>query len=92
MTAHRTFVVDRRERSTVVLVDDAGGSIDVKARHLPRDCRVEGAVLRVSLGKDGTPDWRSATRDEKEERRRLEDAAERIKKLGRSDAGGDVEL
>jgi hypothetical protein len=65
---------------------------DVAAALLPPDCRAEGAVLRIPVGANGSPDLSSARRDRDEERRRLADAARRIKKLGQSDPGGDVQL
>lgn len=90
--SEKLFVVDRREGKVVVVVDDAGEATDVSAALLPRDCRAEGVVLRIPVSANGAPDWSSARRDREEERRRVADAARRIKKLGRSDAGGDVEL
>jgi hypothetical protein len=92
MSAERVYVVDRREGKVVVLVDDDERTIDVAASLLPKGCRAEGAVLRVPVGRDGTPEWGSAKRDQDEERRRAADAAERIRKLAKNDAGGDVQL
>ena len=86
------FVVDRREGAIVVLVDDDDRSIDVHAARLPRACRSEGAVIRVPLAPDGSPDWGRAKRDRQEERRRIAELAARVKRLQRSDPGGDIVL
>ena len=88
----KLFVVDRREGKMVVLVDDSGETTDAVAAALPRDCRAEGAVLRVPIAANGSPDWSSAKRDREEESRRLADAARRLKKLGHGDPGGDIQL
>lgn len=86
------FVIDRREGDMIILENDAGTTIDVEARHLPRGCRAEGAALRVELAPDGSPLWADAVRDRAEERRRQSDASKRIERLRRSDPGGDVDL
>ena len=91
-SAEQLYVVDRRESDVCVLVTDAGANIDVPAKLLPPDCRAEGVVMRVPVSATGEPSWRDAKRDRDEERRRLGEAQERIKKLGRTDSGGDVTL
>ena len=88
----RLYVVDRREGSIVVLIDDEDRSAEVDAGSLPRSCRSEGAVLRVPLGPNGVPLWGAAVRDRKEERRRLAEMAARVRRLRRSDPGGDIVL
>jgi hypothetical protein len=88
----RVFVVDRREGRFVVVIGDAGDSIDVEAKLLPKDCRAEGAVIRVDRDAVGTPDWSTATRDRDEEARRREELERRVGKLRSGDAGGDVTL
>lgn len=85
------FVVDRREGSTLVIIDDAGTQIDVAASEVHADCRQEGAVLLVPIA-NGSPDWKRATRDKNEEARRSADAMSRVRELERSDPGGDVAL
>jgi len=91
-SAEELYAVDRREGDVCVLVTDAGASIDVAAKQLPPDCRAEGVVIRVPVSATGEPSWKDAKRDRDEERRRLDEAKERMKKLGRSDSGGDVTL
>lgn len=86
------FVVDRKERRMLVLVSDGGQLLDVEAALLPKECRAEGAVLRVPLDANGKPDWNAAIRDRDEEKRRIADAAERLARLKRGDSGGDVRL
>jgi Protein of unknown function (DUF3006). len=85
------FVVDRREGSILVIVDDAGAEVNVEANQLHPDCRPEGAVLRVPKA-NSFPDWKRATRDRTEEGRRAADALTRIRKLEQSDTGGDIAL
>jgi hypothetical protein len=88
-----TYAVDRREGAIVVLVsDESGETVEVETRTLPRRCRAEGAVLRVRLDADGSPEWETALRDRVEERRRLDELAKRVERLRRTDPGGDVEL
>ena len=93
-TRHETvvFTVDRREGGTVVVIDDGGGAHDVKAAALPVDCRAEGAVIRVVVGEDGAPQWKTALRDKDEERRRRDELQARVDRLKQRDAGGDVGL
>ena len=86
-----TFAVDRREGKTIVLVDDSGRAIDVALERLPRNARVEGAVLRVPVDA-GVPRWKDAMRDRPEEQRRRALLAERVKRLEGTDQGGDVVL
>ena len=88
-----TFAVDRREGGIVVLVADEGGeAVEVGVRELPPECRKEGAVLRVPVAVDGSPEWARAVRDREEERRRLAELSERVERLRRGDPGGDVTL
>lgn len=91
-TSPAVFVVDRRENNMVILVNDAGNTIEVEASRLPADCCSEGAVLRVPLGLDSAPVWNRAVRDRSEEKRRLSLLAERLEKLRGRDPGGDVSL
>ncbi|HEY7234756.1 MAG TPA: DUF3006 family protein [Gemmatimonadaceae bacterium] len=91
-SAEQLYVVDRREGDVCVLVTDAGASIDVAAKRLPPSCRAEGVVMRVPMSDSGEPSWNDARRDRDEERRRLDDANERIKRLGKTDPGGDVTM
>ena len=86
------FVVDRREGRMLVLVADDETTLDVPASRLPRACRAEGAVLRVTRDAAGEPAWEDATRDRAEEARRLADLKRRAERLRRSDPGGDVVL
>jgi hypothetical protein len=82
------YVVDRFEGDVAVVVADDGRSFDVERRALPKRSR-EGTVLRVE---GQTPDWAKAVIDDTENQRRLDRAQEDLKRLGDSDAGGDVEL
>ena len=86
------FVVDRRDGSVVILVDDSGNIVEIDGGSLPAECRAEGAVLRVPLDSASQPIWQKAIRDKVEEKRRLELNADRLKKLRRRDPGGDVSL
>ncbi len=88
----RIYVVDRREAGMLVMVDDDDRPVDIAATHLPKACRAEGAVVRVPIGEDGAPAWGQAKRDRAEERRRLAEMAKRVKRLRRSDPGGDIVL
>ena len=88
----RTFVVDRREGAVLVLVDDAERTTDIPGSRVPKSCRVEGAVLRVPLDAGGEAVWEKARRDRVEERRRIAELEDRIKRLRRSDPGGDIVL
>lgn len=84
------YAVDRIEGSVAVLVADDGSTIDVSRSELPARVR-EGTVLRVALD-NGSPDWSSAELDERERQRRLKDAEDQLKKLSKSDPGGDIKL
>jgi hypothetical protein len=86
------FVVDRKEGDVIVVVDGAGRAMDVPSARLRPQARAEGAVLRVPIDTNGTPQWESAVRDRAEERRRRAMMAARIKRLKRTDPGGDVKL
>jgi hypothetical protein len=85
------FSVDRLERAVAVLVGDDGVGLDVLKRTLPVTVR-EGVVLRVRLDADGKPDWSSATIDDAERERRLQEARDRLERLRGTDPGGDVVL
>ena len=86
------FVVDRREEGIVVVIDDDGNARDVQTRALPADCVAEGAVIRVVIGSNGAPEWKTALRDKDEERRRRDELQRRVDALKRADTGGDVVL
>ena len=88
----RIYVVDRREGRMLVLIDDDDASVDVAASRLPKECRAEGAVLRVPLDAAGAPAWTDASRDRAEEELRIADLAKRAQRLLSSDPGGDVVL
>ena len=85
------FSVDRLERAVAVLVGDDGAGLDVLKQTLPVKVR-EGVVLRVRLDAAGNPDWSSATIDDAERERRLQEARERRERLRGTDPGGDVVL
>jgi hypothetical protein len=85
------YSVDRLERAVAVLVGDDGVGLDVLKKSLPVKVH-EGIVLRVQLGGDGKPDWSSATIDDAERERRLQEARDRLERLRRTDPGGDVVL
>ena len=85
------YSVDRLERAVAVLVGDDGVALDVLTKRLPVKVR-EGLVLRVRLEADGKPDWSSATVDDVERERRLQEARERVERLRSTDPGGDVVL
>ncbi len=91
MTEREAFYsVDRLERAVAVLVGDDGVGLDVLKKTLPVKVR-EGVVLRVRLDA-GNPDWSSATIDDAERERRLQEARERLERLRGTDPGGDVVL
>ena len=85
------YSVDRLERAVAVLVGDDGVALDVLKKTLPVKVR-EGVVLRVPLDADGKPDWSSATVDDAERERRLQEARDRVERLRGTDPGGDVVL
>ncbi len=85
------YSVDRLEGAVAVLVGDDGVGLDVLKSTLPVTVR-EGVVLRVRLDADGKPDWSSATVDDAEGRRRLQQARDRLERLRGTDPGGDVVL
>lgn len=88
-----TVVIDRIEGPIVILDDDQGGGITLPLERLPGgQAWTEGLVIRVPLDPQGRPDWRSAQADHAETKRRLDDAAETLKRLERRDPGGDVTL
>lgn len=82
------YVIDRFDGKAAVIVADDGRTFDVPRRELPRGCR-EGTVLRLE---GEPPDWSRAVIDEAERARRVERARGTLRRLGRSDPGGDVEL
>ena len=88
----RVLVVDRREGRTLVLIADDGATVEVPAARLAKDCRREGAVLRVPTDAHANLRWADAVRDHAEEARRREDLSRRVERLRRSDPGGDVVL
>src|SRR5436309_882644 len=85
------YSVGRLERAVAVLVGDDGVGLDVLKKTLPVKVR-EGVVLRVRLDAAGNPDWSSATIDDAERERRLQEARERLERLRGTDPGGDVVL
>src|SRR5947208_3573827 len=78
------YSVDRLERAVAVLVGDDGVGLDVLKKTLPVKVR-EGVVLRVRLDAAGNPDWSSATIDDAERERRLQEARERLDRLRGTD-------
>lgn len=74
-----------------MLVGADGVGLDVLKRTLPVSVR-EGVVLRVRLDADGAPDWSTATIDDAERERRLQEARDRLERLRGTDPGGDVVL
>ncbi len=85
------FVVDRIEGTTAVILADDGRTFDVPRRALPKGSR-EGTVLRVDGEDLEAPDWSRAVIDEAERVRRLERARDTLRRLSKTDPGGDVEL
>lgn len=85
------YSVDRLEQAVAVLVGDDGVGLDVLTKTLPVKVR-EGVVLRVQLDADGKPYWSSATIDDAEGERRLQEARDRLERLRGTDPGGDVVL
>jgi hypothetical protein len=85
------YSVDRLERAVAVLVADDGVGLDVLRRSLPVKLR-DGLVLRVRLDAAGQPDWSSATVDDAERERRVQQARDRLERLRGTDPGGDVVL
>jgi len=85
------YSVDRLERAVAVLVGDDGVGLDVLKKTLPVTLR-EGIVLRVRLDAEGRPDWSSATIDDAERERRLQEVRDRLERLRGTDPGGDVVL
>jgi Protein of unknown function (DUF3006) len=96
MSRSARYAIDRIEgdgtSATVVLVADAdGATVELPRRVLGR-AAVEGAVLRVHLLADGTPDWTTVERDAAEESRRRASSADTLARLRRKDPGGDLTL
>jgi DUF3006 family protein len=85
------YTVDRIERGIAILVGDDGVGLDVRKGILPVPVR-EGVVLRVRLDAQGSPDWSSATIDDAERERRINEARARLERLRETDPGGDVVL
>lgn len=91
--AERIYAIDRFEGPVAVLVPDAGHLPD---ENVPRSSLPAGAsagdVLRVPPSAAGTPDWRAAAIDPELRRARLEEARDRLDRLGKRDPGGDIAL
>jgi hypothetical protein len=85
------YVVDRIEGKVAVVVAEDGSELDVPRRGLPKGSR-EGTVLRIDAAAGETPDWGQAVIDEAEGARRLERARETLRRLSKTDPGGDIEL
>lgn len=83
--------VDRLEGNVAVVIDDAGRAYDVPAGELPLPI-VEGMVLSVANGPNGTPDWSTAVVDDVERNRRVANLDARLEDLAKGDKGGDVAL
>lgn len=91
------WVVDRLEGPVAVLVEDVAENdgtravVEVAAELLGKNA-VEGAVLRVPVGRVGEPVWEEAERDTDEEEARLAAGEAAIERLKKRDPGGDVIL
>lgn len=85
-------VIDRREGSVFVAIDDRETVYEVPSKSLPSKCRQEGAVLDVPLDTSSQPTWKDAVRNAEEEAKRLREGHERLGRLRRADPGGDVQL
>ncbi len=90
--SHGTWVVDRVEGDTVVLVEDGTGRTLEVSRSLISVGVDEGTVLRVPVTEEGGPDWGSAEPDEELRERRLAEARDVLERLKKRDPGGDVVL
>ncbi len=91
--AERIYGVDRIEDGIVVLVPDVDSHPDAKLhRGLLPGPVAEGDVLRVRVLDDGSPAWETATPDPGLREARLENARERLERLGKRDPGGDIVL
>lgn len=88
----RHFGVDRVENQIAVLIADDGTDYDVRVTDLPVKRVKEGDVLKVQLSADGSPEWRSASRDNEERRRRMAEAERILRELKSTDPGGDLVL
>ena len=104
----RTWVVDRVDGRTLVLVEDGSGrtveiaratiagnpAVGEGGQRPPSDGPAvgEGAVLRVPVAPDGRPIWAEAVLDEAERRARIEEAERALDELKRRDPGGDIAL
>ena len=85
------YVIDRIEGAIAVVVADDDREFNVSRRTLPRGSR-EGTVLRVDTETKAEPDWSTAVIDEAERKRRLEHSQETLRRLSKTDPGGDIEL
>ena len=90
--SHGTWVVDRVEGDTVVLVEDGTGRTLEVSRSLISVGVDEGTVLRVPVTEEGGPDWGSAEPDAELRERRLAEARDVLERLKKRDPGGDVVL
>ena len=85
------YVIDRIEGAIAVIVADDDREFNVPRRALPKGSR-EGTVLRVDTERDSNPDWGTAVIDEAERDRRLERSRDTLRRLSKTDPGGDIEL
>ena len=85
------YVIDRIEGAIAVIVADDDREFNVPRRALPKGSR-EGTVLRVDTQKKSNPDWGTAVIDEAERERRLERSRDTLRRLSKTDPGGDIEL
>jgi len=90
----RTWVVDRVDGRTLVLVEDGSGrTVEIGRATIAASQAVgEGAVLRVPVAPDGRSIWADAVLDEAERRARVEEAERALDELKRRDPGGDIAL
>ncbi|MEX2472841.1 MAG: DUF3006 family protein [Gemmatimonadota bacterium] len=88
----RSWVVDRIEGETVVLIDDASGRTAEVARSAIGVQVREGTVLRVPVSPSGTLAWLSARVDDDEGSTREREARDILDDLRGRDPGGDVDL
>jgi hypothetical protein len=87
MASPHYLAVDKVHTSDAVIVDDHGRAFTVPLSELPPDL-AERTVLEVLMADDGTPDWSTATIDERETQRRQRRSADLTEKLRGSDEHG----